>query len=80
MKIPKLGNIIVTAAANTALAKAGQKPDLFLSRHVYDLVRTGDSKRLVSIHALRDGVQIKIQTKQDSSQTTVSLPEEPKGK
>jgi hypothetical protein len=84
-----LGQIVATPGALTALAKAGQTPTAFLSRHV-----TGDwgeipeedreenrlslqhGFRLLSSYRTTAGTKVWVITEADRSVTTLLLPEE----
>ena len=84
-----LGQTVATPGALDALAKAGQEPSAFLSRHVrgdWGEISDGDRQmndegviagdRLLSAYTLSTGVKIWVITEADRSATSLILPEE----
>ncbi len=84
-----LGQVVSTAGALDALARAGQDPWPFISRHVsgdwgeldeedqrQNELSLREGFRIMSAYRLTDGTKIWIITKADRSSTTILLPEE----
>ncbi len=82
-----LGQVVATPPCLTALKKAGQSPDLFLSRHVkgdwgnvneHDAQVNEDalwgSSRIMSVYQTTCGEVIWLITEADRSSTTLLLP------
>jgi hypothetical protein len=91
MNTPKftLGSLVATPAALEALARVGQSPAEFLSRHAagdWGEVSKGDWKlndaavrdgeRILSAYKTKAGERIWIITEADRSSTCILLPEE----
>ena len=74
----KRGEIVITPSAADALGAAGERPEIHLSRHVYQMRRAYDRgiEKLETLQTLHDGTTIKIITSEDRQQTTISLPDE----
>jgi hypothetical protein len=84
-----LGQFVSTPGAIAAMAKAGQKPAVLISRHRKgDWGEIGnedwnanndaveDGERVLSAYQLNDGTKLWVITEADRSATTILLPEE----
>jgi hypothetical protein len=84
-----LGQVVSTPGALDALARAGEEPWAFISRHVggdwgeldeedrrENELSVKEGFRILSAYHLKDGTKIWIITEADRSATTILLPEE----
>jgi len=88
-KTLRLGQLVATPGAITAMAAAGQDPALLLARHRHgdwgivcpedrqandDALRSGG--RVLSVYMLADETRLWVITEADRSATTILLPDE----